>query len=143
MCGNNPPCKEGTEICDNTEGKCSPCTTILLKSIDNNIYLHQQSFITRKYYFNYKFNNNFSVDYCIGVECKTNEKCDYYSRECKCGSDESCENKAWAPTCNYKVETDSYLCECGSSETQCIDTTERCIEVESECAGSKKTIIFP
>ena len=76
------------------------------------------------------------------MECKSNEKCDYYSRECKCGSSESCENKPWAPTCNYKAEIDSYLCECGSSGAQCVDTKERCNEIKSECEESKQTILF-
>ena len=71
------------------------------------------------------------------MNCKGNENCDYYSRECKCGSEGSCDLKPWAPTCNFRAETDSYSCECGLSGVQCNDESEICNEVEGKCVKSK------
>ena len=79
----------------------------------------------------------FLADYCAGIECKPNERCDSKTGQCKCGFGESCKNNWWAPTCVFLPESDTYTCECGSSKSKCIESSERCNEAQSTCLKSK------
>ena len=79
----------------------------------------------------------FLADYCADIECKQNERCDSKTGQCKCGFGESCKNNWWAPTCVFLPESDTYTCECGSSKSKCIESSERCNEAQSTCLKSK------
>ena len=76
------------------------------------------------------------LDPCKDVKCAIkNEICDISDGICKCGTDESCENKSWAPTCDVV----SGLCSCGSN-LACSQDNEICDESSGACFKSMKIL---